>query len=170
LSRFSEVERGPSRLRLGTWVGRLEARCSAWSRGAGAEIVNWPRLLVRGCPWPQVPVGPPRDLAGGTAARWRGLFGGAAGPGCSRQWSLGSTGWIAVMAVPLVTMYPSLRHGLLLVASKGRRGVNSSPSLPGMDACRQSRVPEGRRMAAPCLRPASLRGTPPAGGSALPVG
>ncbi len=74
------------------------------------------------------------------------------------------------MAGPLVTMYPSLRHGLLLVASKGRRGVNSCPSLPDLDTCRQSRVPEGCRLAATGLRPASLRGTPPAGGSALPVG
>ena len=115
-------------------------------------------------------VEPPRGWAGGPAARWRGLFEGAAGPGCSRQWFL-VIHWLgAVLAGPLVTMYPSLRHGLLLVASKGRRGVNSSPSLPGLDTCRQSRVPEGCRMAAPGLRPASLRGTPPAGGSALPVG
>jgi hypothetical protein len=28
-------------------------------------------------------------------------------------------------------MYPSLRHGLLLVASKGRRGVNQSVA-PGL--------------------------------------
>ena len=67
-------------------------------------------------------------------------------------------------------MYPSLRHGLLLVASKGRRGVNSCPSLPVLVTCRQSRVPEGCRLAAPGLRPASLRGTPLAGESALPVG
>jgi hypothetical protein len=82
-------------------------------------------------------------------------------------WTIGGS---RVLAGPLVTMYPSLRHVLLLVASKGRRGVNSCPSLPVLVTCRQSRVPEGCRLAAPGLRPASLRGTPLAGESALPVG
>jgi hypothetical protein len=151
-------------------VGRVMARCPARSHSAGAELVVWSRRLVRGCPWLQSAYRTAVRLgrwARGPVAR---AVEGTAGPGCFRPWFL-VIHWLgAVMAGPLVTMYPSLRHGLLLVASKGRRGVNSSPSLPGLDTCRQSRVPEGCRMAAPGLRPASLRGTPPAGGSALPVG
>ena len=37
---------------------------------------------------------------------------------------------VLVMAGPSVTMYPSLRHGLLLVASKGRMGIRAvTPGL-----------------------------------------
>ena len=90
----------------------------------------------------------------------------AKGAGCFPPWVLVPAGWVHIVTGPLVTMYPSLRHWLLLVASKGRRGVNSWPSLPGLDTCRQSRVPEGCRLATPGLLPASLRGTPPAGESA----
>ena len=126
-------------------VGRVKARCLARSRSAGAEFVIWSRQLVRGYPWlPSVCRTAARlgRWARGPVAR---AVEGTAGPGCFPPWFLVIHWLDAVMAGPLVTMYPSLRHGLLLVASKGRRGVNSSPSLPGLDTCRQSRVPEGCR-------------------------
>ena len=95
MSRFSEVDRGPSRRRLGTrgWTG--QGPVLSWgvaepgrrlSTGLGDlyEAVRGRKALVE----------PPRGWAGGPAARWRGLFEGAAGPGCSRQWLLGSTGCV----------------------------------------------------------------------------
>ena len=83
-------------------VGRVKARCSAGGRRAGAEVVNWPRRLVRGCPWPRSAVEQPRGWAGSTAARGPGCSGARLGPvvhgsgcrdplvGCGPGWSIWS--------------------------------------------------------------------------------